>query len=113
MTPREPILSITKKDFTIQTFRSGGKGGQHQNKTDSGVRIIHKESGAVAESRQSRSQHTNKRIAFRRLTETSVFKGWISWEIAKIAGVTARAEANVTKQMHPKNLKVETYDPSE
>ena len=57
----ELLFSITKKDFEIQTFRSGGKGGQHQNKTDSGVRIIHRDSGARAESREERSQARNKR----------------------------------------------------
>jgi protein subunit release factor B len=36
---KEKLFSITKKDFKIQTFRSGGKGGQHQNKTNSGVAI--------------------------------------------------------------------------
>lgn len=49
---KELLFSLTKKDFRIETFRSGGKGGQHQNKTDSGVRIVHLESGAVGESRE-------------------------------------------------------------
>ena len=56
---KELLFTIRKKDFEIQTFRSGGKGGQHQNKTDSGVRIIHKASGAVGESRNDKSQHRN------------------------------------------------------
>ena len=30
----EPLFTLTKKDFEMQTFRSGGKGGQHQNKVD-------------------------------------------------------------------------------
>ena len=38
------LFSVTKKDFDIQTFRSGGKGGQHQNKRDTGVRCVHKAS---------------------------------------------------------------------
>ncbi len=42
----------------MQTFCSGGPGGQHQNKTQSGVRLIHK-SGVRAESRTERSQHKN------------------------------------------------------
>jgi len=45
--PKEKLFSITKKDLEIQTFCSGGLGGQHQNKTASGVRIIHRASGAV------------------------------------------------------------------
>ena len=44
---RELLFSLTKNDFELQFFRAGGKGGQKQNKTSSGCRIIHKESGAV------------------------------------------------------------------
>jgi len=58
------VASIRKDDLEIQTFRSGGKGGQHQNKTDSGVRLIHKPSGAVAECRDGRCQHANRKTAF-------------------------------------------------
>src|SRR5205823_1858378 len=46
-------------DLERQTFRSGGPGGQHQNKTESGVRFIHKPSGVAAESRSERSQVKN------------------------------------------------------
>lgn len=52
----ELAFSVTIKDCTVQTFRSGGKGGQNQNKRDTGVRIIHRPSGAVGESRQHRTQ---------------------------------------------------------
>lgn len=54
-------INIEVKDSDIvevQTFSAGGPGGQHQNKTQSGVRIIHK-SGVRAESRTERSQHKN------------------------------------------------------
>ena len=51
----------------IETFRSGGKGGQHQNVTDSGVRLTHLPSGIVATSRRLRSQLRNKRAALRAL----------------------------------------------
>ena len=64
---RELLFSITKDDFTIQTFRSGGKGGQNQNKRETGVRIIHNDSGARGESRNHRTQLANKKEAFRRL----------------------------------------------
>ena len=78
---RKKILSLNKKDFTIQTFRSGGKGGQHQNKTDSGVRIIHKESNARGESRNHKSQYQNKKEALNRLTKTKEFKLWIALKV--------------------------------
>lgn len=51
----------------VETFRSGGKGGQHQNTTDSGVRLVHIPTGVRAASRNERSQHRNKAIALERL----------------------------------------------
>lgn len=66
---RKLIQTWTKKDFKVDTFRCGGKGGQHQNKTDSGVRITHIESGLSAECRETRSQDMNKKIAFRKLVQ--------------------------------------------
>lgn len=83
MATKELLFSITKKDLDITTFRAGGKGGQHQNKTDSAVRIKHRDSGAVAESRESRSQAENKSIAWKRLTETPKFKIWLKKRIAE------------------------------
>jgi protein subunit release factor B len=60
---RELVLSVTLKDCEVQTFRAGGKGGQNQNKRDTGVRIIHHPSGARGEARDERSQLQNKRLA--------------------------------------------------
>ena len=53
----------------VETFRSGGPGGQHQNKTESGVRLVHLPSGVVATSRSERSQHRNRTRALTRLRE--------------------------------------------
>ncbi|MEE2668779.1 MAG: peptide chain release factor-like protein [Gemmatimonadota bacterium] len=64
--PRPPI---PKSDIEllaqcrVQVFRAGGKGGQHQNVTESGVRLIHLPTGTVVSSRRRRSQHANKREA--------------------------------------------------
>lgn len=66
---RELLFSVSKKDLRIDTFRAGGKGGQHQNKTESGVRLTHIETGISAESREHRSQEMNKREAFRKLVD--------------------------------------------
>ena len=51
----------------VETFMAGGKGGQHQNKTESGVRLVHRPTGVRTESRKERSQHRNKVIALHRL----------------------------------------------
>src|SRR5581483_8804795 len=52
-------IDIKPDDLKRDTFRSGGPGGQHQNKTESGVRYTHLPSGIAAESRTERSQHKN------------------------------------------------------
>ena len=52
-------IEIKPDDLKRDTFRSGGPGGQHQNKTESGVRYTHLPTGVAAESRTERSQHKN------------------------------------------------------
>ena len=52
-------IEIRPDDLKRDTFRSGGPGGQHQNKTESGVRYTHLPTGIAAESRTERSQHKN------------------------------------------------------
>ena len=51
----------------VETFRAGGPGGQHQNVTDSAVRLRHRETGLTVTSRAQRSQYLNKMDALRRL----------------------------------------------
>jgi peptide chain release factor 2 len=52
-------IVIRDDELKRDTFRSGGPGGQHQNKTESGVRYTHLPTGVAAESRSERSQHKN------------------------------------------------------
>jgi len=70
------VLSVGLSDCRVDTFRSGGKGGQNQNKVESGVRVTHEPSGAVGEARDSRDQLHNKRAAFRRMVATAKFQAW-------------------------------------
>lgn len=51
----------------VETFRAGGPGGQHQNKTESAVRLTHLPTGITVTARDSRSQHRNRQIALGRL----------------------------------------------
>jgi peptide chain release factor 1 len=60
-------IDIKKDDLRTDTFRASGAGGQHVNKTESGVRFTHIPTGIVAESTDSRSQHKNREIALQRL----------------------------------------------
>jgi peptide chain release factor 2 len=60
-------IEIRPEDLKRDTFRSGGPGGQHQNKTESGVRYTHLPTGIAAESRSERSQHKNDAMAMSQL----------------------------------------------
>ncbi len=64
--PDDIEIVIKDIDYEVQTFCTGGPGGQHQNKTQSGVRLIHK-SGIRAESRTDKSQHKNRDNALKLL----------------------------------------------
>ena len=104
---RTKLFSVTIADCEIQTFRSGGKGGQNQNKVESGVRIIHHPSGARGEAREERSQLANKRRAFERMGRTQEFQKWAKATAAKMSGQKT-VEEIVDEMMQPHNLRIET-----
>ena len=82
-------IELRPEDLEYQTFRSGGAGGQYQNTTESGIRVIHKPTGLIAESRQERSQIQNRNTCLKvlrgKLAELELEKQ--REEINKIKGI--------------------------
>lgn len=102
---RKLVLSVTLKDCEVQTFSTGGPGGQNQNRRSTGVRIIHPPSGARGESREERSQLQNKKIAWRRMSESKEFRAWVRRQ----AGEDARTAAAVERELWPDRVRTEVF----
>lgn len=100
---RKKVFSVSIQDCEVQTFRAGGKGGQAQNKRNTGVRVIHHPSGARGESREHRGQLENRRTAFRRMSETPEFQSWCRFKALQLRPI----EDIVDEQMAPENIKTE------
>lgn len=80
------LFSVTNKDFDMQTFSVGGHGGSGKDTSNSGVRLIHRESGAVGEGREHRSNSKNRESAFLKLVNSKKFKDWHRIECARRMG---------------------------
>jgi hypothetical protein len=98
---RKPVFSVTRKDLIIDTFTAGGPGGQHQNTSNTAVRIRHPASGAAGECREHRSQHQNKAEALRRMVADKRFQ---VWKDKMLWGTPEPPEEWVERQMAPQNL---------
>lgn len=101
------LFSLTAKDFIVQTFCTGGNGGQHRNAKQNGVRIIHPASGARGEHRDGRDQGKNRTEAFKKLCESKEFLAWHKMEVARRTGAIKRAEEAVDNEMQPDKLLIE------
>ena len=84
-------IEVNPADLRTDTFRASGAGGQHVNKTESGVRFTHLPTGIVVASTQDRSQHRNRAIAMGML-KARLYE----LELKKREAVTAATEAGKT-----------------
>jgi protein subunit release factor B len=106
---RRKVLSVTAADCDLQTFRSGGSGGQNQNKRDTGVRFIHRESGGRGEARDERSQLQNKKLAWKRMCESKEFQLWLRRTLGQDAAREAEeARTRASFQISAGDVKIET-----
>ena len=95
--PEKPEMP-SESEIEFQTCRSGGKGGQHVNKTESAVRATHKASGISVRVESERSQHANKKRALELLTH-------------KLAEHQTAQNADYAKQQHSGLYQVERGNP--
>lgn len=58
-----------ERDCTVEFFIAGGPGGQHRNKVETGVRLVHRPSGMIVTATERRSQYANREMAFERMAE--------------------------------------------
>jgi len=108
---KELLFSVTAKDCDWDYVRGSGKGGQKRNKTSSAVRCRHRPSGAIGYAEDTRSQATNKQLAFRRMAESAEFIKWQRVEAAKHTGEIASIKQRIEKDLqNPNTTRIEGKD---
>ncbi len=100
----EVDVEINPADLEYQTFRSSGAGGQHINKTESAIRIIHHPTGVIVECQEERSQHKNKDKAMKMLY-TKLYEAKLNEQTSKIA-----AERKIQVGTGDRSERIRTYN---
>ena len=86
MKKKELLFRLTEDDFRFVAKRGTGKGGQKKNKTSSAIQCFHDPSGSMGEAEDAREQSLNRKLAFKRCTETITFKTWLQLKIDAAMG---------------------------
>lgn len=100
----EEDFDINMNDLEIETMRASGAGGQHINKTDSAVRIIHKPTGIVVKCQDGRSQHEN------RATALNTIRAKVYAEMKREENAQKEAERQSKLGTGDRSEKIRTYN---
>lgn len=109
---RKLLFSVTLDDCKVETFSVSGAGGQHRDRTASGVRVTHVESGAVGRGVDSRSQLVNKKAAFKKMVADPRFTFWVTEERREMEGHQSAEQYAEQEINNPKHIRVEGKDPA-
>ena len=97
-------VDINPADLEYQTYRSSGAGGQHINKTESAIRIIHKPTGTIVECQEERSQYKNKDKAMKMLY-SKLYEAKLNEQNSRIA-----AERKIQVGTGDRSERIRTYN---
>lgn len=101
---KERLFTLTEDDFLFKAKRGSGKGGQKKNKTSSAIQCWHEPSGAMGEAEDAREQSQNKKLAFKRCTDTVEFKVWLQMKIDAACGNIEIEETDENGRNHRRKL---------